>query len=831
MGFPSQFIQMINGVRRIVLAGSLPLSWRERYQIAKMKKTRVSPDETGVSHRILTAGRLLPVIDLDGVGNFCKKSSPPHRPFTTNPFLRPSRPLRFPVHNQETPMKVTRRLTLGLCCLSFVGCAQFQLAEWMPETEYNPLEYYKEGPLHADRYDAELIAVQRFVDAVELERLDLVRATCSRRFGERALSHPDSFADLDVISLPVGEVEVLKLDNVSETEKRVQAAVGEHKQKLTFALQFDADEKEWLVDDIFMRQKKDGVIARRSVSDQMQLLVTVRNFMEAAQNEDRPALLANTTPDFQHILAELPDQAFERIRARIAGEKPMRSLTPDAQLSEDKAIVKIHRLSGQLLMTLVIDDGAWKINDLAVESREDQYHIPSLRHTASVIKTGVDFLKAYQAGDRQGLEAVSEPRFYRYNLSDADLTSFPLPVDEMLKSEYRIKAQGRVATIVVPVGDDVVTLDLERDEFSDETEDSEEYRVRELTYFSAQNDQKRQLSSVFTSQSTLKAFAKALSERNLQVIQRLATPDFNRLVWDRLDEQSVKTLPIEGWQGGPYRIIRANYQGKLTEFAVQHGEYVVTYQIRDWNGEQLVDDILVRIPDRPKSLKNTLALVIPVHKFVEGIASDDLVQIQRSVSRDYNRLVWKHLAGVPAVAKNSLRFCLQPLGEVQMRGEEADVHLNGATLGAEVNLVREDEQWVVDEVHLLSHDRQMETAELKQTMRMQVADGTIHDNFLPDRRPQFAERTAATDTGVRQIGYEVPAGNGSPSGAAPPAELSEDAMQLDELPRVQVPAAEPQPSAPAGASAEPATEPIRAYGKLPHQRKKRLNPMAPIWKQ
>jgi hypothetical protein len=718
-----------------------------------------------------------------------------------------------------------------LCCLSFVGCTQFKLAEWMPETDYNPFEYYKEGPLHADRYNAELIAVQRFVNAVELERLDAVRLTCSQRFGERALSHPDSFADLDVIHLPTGEVEVLKLDNVSETEKRVQVAIGEHKQKLTFALQFDADQQEWLVDDIFMRQKKDGVIAVRSVSDQMQLLVTVRKFMEAAQNKDKPALLANTTLGFQNILTELPDQAFERIRTRIAGEKPMNSLTPEAQLSEDKAVVKIHRLSGQLLMTLVVADGAWKINDLAVESREDQYHIPSLRHTASVIKTGVDFLKAYQAGDRERLQEVSEPRFYRYNLSDADLSSFPLPVDEMLESEYQIKAQGRIATIVVPVGDDIVTLDLERDDFNEETQDSDEYRVKELTYFSARNGQEQQLSSVFTSQSTLKVFAQALSERNLQVIKRLSTPDFNQLVWDRLDEQSIKTLPIEGWQAGPYRIIRQDYRGKLTEFAVQHGEYVVTYQIRDWNGEQLVDDILVRIPDRPRSLKNTLALIIPVHQFVGGIASDDLLQIQHSVSRDYNRLVWKHLAGVPAVAKDSLQYCLQPLGNIQIRAEEADVHLTGATLGAKVKLVREDERWLVDEVHLLSHDGQMETAELKQTMRMQVADGTIHNDFLPDRQPQFAERPPAAETGIRQIGYEAPPNSRRTDRATPPAELPAGAMQLDELPQVQVPAAEPQSAAPAEDSAEPASQPVQAYGKLPHERKKRLNPMAPIWKQ
>lgn len=729
-------------------------------------------------------------------------------------------------------MKVTCRLTLGLCCLSLVGCTQFKLAEWLPETEYNPLENIKEGPLRADPYDAEQIAVQRFLTAVEMERLDAVRLTCSNRFVQKALSHRDSFTDLEVIGLPTGEVEVLKLDNASETEKRLQVAIGEHRQKLTFKLQYDAEQQEWLVDDIFMRQKKDGVSATRSVSDQMQLLVSVRNFMEAAQNKDKPALLASTSHDFRQILADVPDQAFERIRTRIAGDKPMRSLKPEAILQEDRAGVKIHRLSGQLVMNLIVDEGEWKVDDVAVESREDQYHISSLRHTASVIKTGVDFLKAYQANDLKLLEQVSEPRFFRYNLSDADLSTFPLPVEEMMNSDYRIKAQGRIATIVIPVGEDVVTIEMKRDDFSDDENPSDEYRVLEVTHFDSLNNQQRQLSSVFTSQSTLKAFAQALTERDLEIISRLSTPEFNQLVWDRLDAESIRSLPIEGWQAGPYRVIWSNYQGKLAEFRVQHGEYVVTYQIRDWNGEQLVDDILVTMPNRPKSLKNTLSTVLPVHQFVTGIASDDLVQIQRSVSRDYNRLVWKHLAGVPTVAKNSLQYCLQPLGKIQIRGEEAEVQLTGAALGANVKLIRENEQWVVDEVHLLSHAGQTETAELKQTMRMQVADGTIHNNFLPDRQPQFADRPTGVKSNIQQIGYETPAPSPPATYPTTPAALPAEPLHLDELPRVPVPSVGPGSAEPTGAYSEPQSEPIQAYGKLPHQRQtKRINPMAPIWKQ
>jgi hypothetical protein len=194
--------------------------------------------------------------------------------------------------------------------------------------------------------------------------------------------------------------------------------------------------------------------------------------------------------------------------------------------------------------------------------------------------------------------------------------------------------------------------------------------------------------------------------------------------------------------------------------------------------------------------------------------------------------VWKHLAGVPTVAKNSLQYCLQPLGKIQIRGEEAEVQLTGAALGARVKLIREDEQWVVDEVHLLSHAGQTETAELKQTMRMQVADGTIHNNFLPDRQPQFADRSAGVKSNIQQIGYETSAPIPPVTYPTTPTALPAETLHLDELPRVPVPSVSPGSVDPAGAVSDPPAEPIQAYGKLPHQRQtKRINPMAPIWKQ
>ncbi|MBD3674728.1 MAG: hypothetical protein HUJ26_14500 [Planctomycetaceae bacterium] len=725
-------------------------------------------------------------------------------------------------------MTAVRRLTLGLLTLlTFTGCSSFKLSEWVPETEYNPLVYSRET-FKDDPYESEKIAIQRFMNAMELEELDAVRLTTSKQFNSTALRHPDSYKDLEFLNIPTGEVEVVEIDHVSGTEKRVQAAIGENKQNLTFLLTFNDEIDEWLVDNLFMKQKKDGVIAVRSVSDQMQLLVTVREFMESAQSGETDTLLALTSNEFKEILSHIPEKSFEKMREKIAGDKPMKTLQPQAQFDENQAMVKIHRLSGQILMTLVSNEGSWKVDDIAIESREDQYHVPSLRRTAAVMGTGIEFLKAYQSHDHAKLAEVSDSKFYKYVLKNADLSSFPLPFENILDQEYRIKASGSIAMIVIPAGEDVVTLDLEVDDASETGTKAIKYRVREVTHFDAANQQQRLLSSVFTSQATLKAFVSALEKRDLEILQRLSTPDFNKQVWDRLDRETVRTLPIEGVGHGTPRMIWSNYQGDLTEFRLMQGEYAITYQIRDWNGEQLVDDILVTMPNRPQSLKNTLALVVPVHQFRAGIVKNDLIRIQKSVSGDFNRLVWKHAPSVPAIAKSTVGFYQHPIEQVRIRANEADLTLGSNNAGTTVRLIQEHEQWLIDEILLKSPGPQMKTAELKQAMRIQVSGGSPYVTG-DSQPPQYGTTYSG---GVQQVGYEQPAS----APIQPPLNQPPTELPLDQMPSLEIPSSslDDAPANDASGVTQPTSSPqaIPAYGKLPHEsHKKRVNPMAPIWKQ
>ena len=67
----------------------------------------------------------------------------------------------------------------------------------------------------------------------------------------------------------------------------------------------------------------------------------------------------------------------------------------------------------------------WLVSDAAVESREDSEHIPSIHKYAIALTTAVEFLRAYDAEDRESLARVCAPKFYTGGLAPADLKARP----------------------------------------------------------------------------------------------------------------------------------------------------------------------------------------------------------------------------------------------------------------------------------------------------------------------------------------------------------------------------------------------------------------------
>ena len=61
--------------------------------------------------------------------------------------------------------------------------------------------------------------------------------------------------------------------------------------KYQFKIARDTEKRRWVVDDVLIRQKKKGTSATKSVSEVMDLLLTVREFLTTLQSNDRSAIL------------------------------------------------------------------------------------------------------------------------------------------------------------------------------------------------------------------------------------------------------------------------------------------------------------------------------------------------------------------------------------------------------------------------------------------------------------------------------------------------------------------------------------------------------------
>lgn len=218
--------------------------------------------------------------------------------------------------------------------------------------------------------------------AKRLESGDLqkLKNATSERFEERALRQDVALDDLKLLRLPTGDLEIDKVEEVSPTVKRVTVMVGESKQKLKYQLKLDPQTKKWVVDDIYLKQKKEGVTATKSVTEQMDLLLSVREFLDAWKDGDRDDVLRTVTPEFAEALRPLPPAYLNRLTQQVVGkQKTGKRLQPRAQLDENTAHIRLPIAVGELWLTAKRADGHWLVDEVEVNSREEKEAVPSTR--------------------------------------------------------------------------------------------------------------------------------------------------------------------------------------------------------------------------------------------------------------------------------------------------------------------------------------------------------------------------------------------------------------------------------------------------------------------
>jgi hypothetical protein len=573
---------------------------------------------------------------------------------------------------------------------------------------------------------AETGALDHFTAAIEKNDLNQLKASASETFDEKALRRKDSIDALKIVyQHPEEKLTILKVKTVSPTEKKVEVTTEKTHRKMEFKLVRDAKSGKWVVDDIVFKQKSKDVTAIKSVTEQMDLLLVVQDFLVAWHKGKREEVQAVTTVSFGKLLGELPTTHLERLTKRVAGEriKP-EEFRPEATIDGQDAIVKLQRARGILILSMKLTNKGWKVADVQVESRKDKDQLASAKRTATVIRTVVDFLKAYKASDQPALKKLAAETFYEKCLTLADPKLVPLPTPDVLGEKDTVTTEAKTGEYLLKRGDDTVKISLK----SVSTDpDNPKFVIDEVTIFDTKS-QKR-LAALFTAQAKMQLFVKALLKGDLALVRQNSSKDFDLKVWNRL-----KTLPLTEILPPEIEMAQAvnsdptDFRGPVIRIPVRQGARELTYVMRDWNGDVSVDDVMMPVLDRPQSLKDTLQVLLPIRLLTSTLRESSLategqepqLELLRGItSRNFNRLVWSQISQIPESAYSVLPHLDMPLASISETSTGQVVQLGDERFGAKIELVREGELLMIDRVWLLAG--QADPPELRHSLQMQLA--------------------------------------------------------------------------------------------------------------
>lgn len=578
--------------------------------------------------------------------------------------------------------------------------------------------------------------IELFSKALESGDLQKLKNATSERFEERALRQDVALDDLKLLRLPTGDLEIDKVEEVSPTVKRVTVMVGESKQKLKYQLKLDPQTKKWVVDDIYLKQKKEGVTATKSVTEQMDLLLSVREFLDAWKDGDRDDVLRTVTPEFAEALRPLPPAYLNRLTQQVVGkQKTGKRLQPRAQLDENTAHIRLPIAVGELWLTAKRADGHWLVDEVEVNSREEKEAVPSTRQLAQVTHAATAFLAAYHVGDKPRLQSLCTPKFFSGSLAPANLSHVTLPNGDVPADSVQIhvawqglsttdaqeaQLRGKHSDFVVEGPTEVLKLSLLREE-ADDSDHKAKYLIEEVTLYELESRQEKRLSALFTAHALVQIYAEALASRDVDTLRSNASPDFERRVWRSLHPGTLDKMPFHEIEDAVPKIQSTVFNGSLTEVTVTQGSRALTYMLQDRQGELLVDDVLMPTIGRPSSLKATLELMLPVLDFADGVRLGQLDALQRHSSRDFNRLVWHVAPKIPNSGFDIAQHLQAPLVSIEQSDDRAVLVLGNDNFGVHVTLIRESGRFVVDELLLITGTMLRDHVELKRHLRMLIA--------------------------------------------------------------------------------------------------------------
>lgn len=586
-------------------------------------------------------------------------------------------------------------------------------------------------------------AITAFSKNLNDEDLDGLMEATSQDFRQRALRTTTAFEDLKILNLPDGKTTIVEVEDDGKNKKRVTVEVGDGKKDKKSKKGSSSDSKKeifyeltkgkdghWVVDDIYLKQKRKGVVAYKSVTEQMDMLLSIREFLDAWSRGDREQVLGVTTKKFRAALDPLPPSYLATLTKVVSTGKPTGGkYKPNAQMDEKVAVVRLPRHVGDTVISMELNDGRWQVSDVAVDTKGDE-QLPSMLKLAHAVNGCTAFLAAYGNGDKTKLSELSSADFFEGSLAVGDLSQAKLPDSQFSEHELIVKLRGNRADFVLKNDAELVQIDMHRDaETSPDV--PAKFRVSDVTIYEIETKQEKRLSALFTAQGMLEIFVHALEDRDVGTLKHSSTRDLATRVWGRLSTETLQAMPLDLFDGSDMEFVSASFQGALTRIQVRHGGRPVTYVLRDENGRFFVDDVSWQITGVPSSLKTTLEILVPIQEFASAIAQgrdpqkqeNALERLQAISTGDFNRMVWGQTRYVPNSGMSADTFLKTPLKSIAIADQEVTVQLGDNQYGAKVTLRREFERYVVDDITLIAGVDDSQRLALKHSLRTQMARG------------------------------------------------------------------------------------------------------------
>lgn len=635
---------------------------------------------------------------------------------------------------------------LMVSILAVGGCQSTYLAQW-----------------------SERQTVNDFAAAIAAEDPEKARSLMSSEFSSVVLSGDEAFDEIQRVWPVTGELEIVKIKDVEETERQDPAipekmvtVKDERGWETNHRLILDAETGEWVVDEILVTSSQRGVSVTKTVSEQIEFSHIVQDFAKAWRNGNREARLTHLTPACRAELETLPDEVL----SHVAGEMfppNQPTLSTEQTMDEDIAIVRMRNPTGIVLLQMKRLDGRWLIDDAAYESSSQGETIPSLRRTAVAYGAATEFLRAYAAADLEKLKKVTAPSFFQSTLKIADLGEITLPRVEAARTGS-LRLVGGTGEMVIETNAKTFRIALaQTNEESNVVQDTE-FRVEDVTIYAQNGQVKKNLAAALVAEPTAKLFVDALIDRDLPRLKALATNGFGASVWDKLASNLMPELPLGTFQTGEQKILSIVHNGQTTEVTMMQAGRAMTVVLHDEAGEVKVDDVLVAVANRPESIKATLAQYLPVARFTYSLKLADLDGIRAQCTRNFNRSIWSQVDAVPRAAEKAIPFLEMQLSSLQATTSQATIHLGEKNRRSMITMIKHGDEWQLDEITLITGPNSGDRVALKETMRDNIANGTLVAG---------TGAGGASAAGILQVSHEGPSPKPGMGSAIQPASYQE----------------------------------------------------------